>query len=337
MKNPLVSVILPVYNAEKYLNDSIKSIINQTYKNFELIIIEDGSTDKSLEIINKFKDNRIKIISHKSNTGLIYSLNEGIKISNGELIARMDADDISLETRFEKQVDFLNLNKDIGICSTWYRVISNSKMVKREETNPLKVKCKLLFGCPIAHPAVMMKKEILSNEKIVYSHEFLHAEDYELWIRLSHITHISNYPEVLLLYRFSPEQVSQKHKDIQRNSIMKAQQKLFYELGINPSFNEIQLQNRLFFQEFVYDYDFAKDCEMWLLKLKDVNKRKKMFNETALDEILFRMWYMLCSHLAGNGVKTKMLFMKSELFMKKFFTYNLAIKFNVKSILHHGF
>jgi len=114
-----VSIVMSVYNAQKYLDEAIESILNQTYSNFEFIIINDGSTDKSLEIIENYakKDSRI-IVINRENKGLIYSLNEGIRKANGKYIARMDADDISLPQRLEKQVEFMEKNKNIGICGT---------------------------------------------------------------------------------------------------------------------------------------------------------------------------------------------------------------------------
>ena len=114
MKNPLVSILMPVYNSEKYLREAIKSILNQTFTNFELIIINDGSTDNSLKIIKSFKDNRIKIIKNKGNLGLIKTLNKGIDLAQGKYIARMDADDIAMPKRLEKQIAFFNENPDYG-------------------------------------------------------------------------------------------------------------------------------------------------------------------------------------------------------------------------------
>lgn len=163
---PLISVVMPVYNAELYLDEAIQSITNQTYKKFEFIIINDGSTDKSLEIIKKYKDeySRIVLIS-RENKGLVFSLNEGISKAKGKYIARMDADDISLSTRLEEQVAFMEENQEIGVCGSWVEVFGDNrkntiwKMPKSNE----ELKTRLLFSVPVAHPSVMMRKEILDK------------------------------------------------------------------------------------------------------------------------------------------------------------------------------
>jgi len=155
MNNPLISVVLSVYNAEKYLVEAIKSILNQTFKDFEFIIINDGSTDKSLEIIESYQkeDERIILIS-RENKGLIASLNEGIEKAKGKYIVRMDADDISLSTRFEEQVKIMEENQNIGLCGTSVIVFGNNikndvwKLSKDDKT----IKTELLFSSPLFHP-----------------------------------------------------------------------------------------------------------------------------------------------------------------------------------------
>lgn len=331
---PLVSVILPVYNAKDYIEDSIKSILYQTYRNFELIIIDDGSSDGSLELINKFSDERLKIIRHDDNQGLIKSLNEGIKLSSGELIARMDADDISLAGRLEKQVKFLNSNPEIGVCSTWYRVLAKKTYIKKDETDPHKLKSLLLYYCPLAHPTVMLRKNLVINESDFYSLDYPHAEDYELWIRLSEITKIANIPEVLFQYRPHENQISKKYKYIQENSIIKAQIKLLNKLNISPNEEELRLNKNIFFREFPEDMGFVKETETWLTKIIKANETHNYFNEIALAKVTFDTWFLICTHLAGKGIRTKEIFFNSKLFHKKFFNKLNHLKFTIKNIIY---
>lgn len=333
MNNETVSIVLPVYNAQDYINESIYSILNQTFTNFELIIIDDGSTDKSYEIINSFDDPRIKILKHERNLGLIKSLNEGIRLSSGELIARMDADDISQPKRLEKQVNFLKSNHNIGVCSTWYEVMARKKYIKRDETDPEKVKSLLLYYCPLAHPTVMFKKSII--EKVnYYSTDYPHAEDYELWIRLIEITNIANIPEVLFRYRPHDNQVSNKFKSVQNNSIMRAQNNLLKRIGISPSEQENNVNSKIFFREFPEDVSFILECENWLIKIIEANLSYKYFNEEALAQVTFDTWLLICTHLAGKGIKTKDIFYSSRLFNKKYFKGINQLKFIVKDILY---
>lgn len=203
---PKVSVLMPVYNTEEiWLRQAIESILNQSYKDFEFIIINDGSTNNVKEVILSYDDERIKYIEHK-NHGLIYTLNKGLSIAQGEYIARMDSDDISLPERFAKQVDLLDNNKKIGVVGAWI------KHFPKEEIIQLKEKPRyldILKRCELAHPVVMFKKEIFVQHNLKYE-DYKYAEDYELWSRLIKCTQFYNIQEVLLNYRVHPSSISQK-------------------------------------------------------------------------------------------------------------------------------
>lgn len=204
MKSPLVSVVLPVFNGERYLFEAIQSILNQSYKNFELILINDGSTDKSPGIIKDFAglDSRIVVIS-RENRGLVESLNEGIVAARGKYIARMDADDIACTKRFEKQVAFLENNANVGILGTWVEIFGENQVSKIWQPPPKDEECRamLLFSNPVAHPSVMMRKQLFDNFKIRYRKEFKNIEDYDLWVQAMDVTAFANLPEPLLRYR----------------------------------------------------------------------------------------------------------------------------------------
>ena len=215
-KKPLISVVMPVYNGEKYLKEAIDSILSQTYKDFEFIILNDGSTDNSLKIIKKYiqKDARVILIT-RENRGLITSLNEGIKKAQGRYIARMDADDISLPTRFKEQVKFMEDNKDISICGTSIILFNESGNIKpvKYPTSDSDIKFILMFTSAFAHPSVMMKRDIFM--KLKYEH-YKYAEDYKLWIDIALAGYkMGNLDEVLLRYRIHSQQVSIVKNDVQ--------------------------------------------------------------------------------------------------------------------------
>lgn len=208
----MISVVMSVYNGEPYLSEAIESILQQTYSDFEFVIINDGSTDNSLSIIKSFqeKDERIVLVS-RENKGLIASLNEGIELAKGKYIARMDADDISLSTRFEQQVDFMEKNEAVVVCGTWIEQIyidGRKPKLTKYYTSSKDIKTQLLFSCPFAHPSVFIRKSVLTENSLCYNKEFIHAEDYYLWTELSRFGEFANLDKTLLKYRYLDDSIT---------------------------------------------------------------------------------------------------------------------------------
>jgi glycosyltransferase involved in cell wall biosynthesis len=241
--NPLISVVMPVYNGAKHLVDSIESILNQTYENFELIIVNDGSIDESLQIIERYKnqDGRIVLIS-RENRGLVFSLNEAIRRSQGKYVARMDADDISLPSRLEEQLKFIS-EKNVDICGTSVQLFDNGKNfgVWRYPEGDCDIKFTLMFSSSFAHPSVMIKREVF--DKVEYSN-YKHAEDYKLWVDMALLEcKMSNLNKVLLKYRYHPEQASKINNSEQRARSIDISLYYLKELGKETEdiFNLIQV------------------------------------------------------------------------------------------------
>lgn len=204
-----VSVIMPVYNSEKYVGEAIESILNQTYEDFELIIIDDGSKDSSAEIIQSYKDERIVFIKNEVNRGFLYNLNYGIEISKGEYIARLDNDDISYPTRFEKQVQFLDSHPETVLVGTKMDLLIDGK--KRDSQKvPLEtekeIKFSLLFGnyC-IAHSSFMMRKSVFTETNLTYN-TFIQTPDYHMLLDMSLRGDVSMIPEPLIAWRIHSAQ-----------------------------------------------------------------------------------------------------------------------------------
>lgn len=208
---------MPVYNCELYIKEAVESILNQTFIDFEFLIIDDASTDQTLSIIKNYKDPRIKLIEKPINTGLTNSLNMGLSIAKGKYIARMDGDDISLPERFAKQVAFLDNNTDYVLCGSIYSILVTNEIINLPENNDV-IKLSLLETCCIAHPSVMMRKLILDEYAIEYDLSKETAEDYDMWVRLASKGNFHNLQEVLLKYRVHSTQISQK-KSIQQKKV----------------------------------------------------------------------------------------------------------------------
>jgi len=207
---PKVTALMSVYNGEKYLREAVESILNQTFEDFEFIIINDGSSDSSRDKILSYKDSRIRFIENEKNLGLTKSLNRGLRIAKGKYIARIDVDDISMPGRFEKQVSFLDEHKEIALVGSWIQIInpqSGEVFVLKYDCDPVIIKWTLLFKNPIAHSSAFFRKEII-EEMGYYKEKYKYAQDFDLWFRISRRYKIANIAEVLVKYRIHDESVT---------------------------------------------------------------------------------------------------------------------------------
>lgn len=206
MGDGLVSVIMPVYNAEKYVDEAVRSILDQTYGSFELIIIDDCGSDHSMDIISRWEDPRIRVLHNDSNRGIAYSRNRAIRESRGEYIAIMDDDDLSLPQRLEKQVDFLEKNSGIDILGGAVESINaGGEVIRRaSETlnNPLYIKVNFLFHCIFHNSEVMFRKRLIERNRIVYHEGCYGMEDFRFWIECSKVGSMTNLPDVILRHRY---------------------------------------------------------------------------------------------------------------------------------------
>ena len=232
--SPLVSVILPVFNSEDYVKESIRSILNQDYREIEVIVIDDGSSDDSGLIINKLASNDTRIRHFKqSNKGLVETLNRGLELSQGKYIARMDADDISLPGRIRKQVETMEANPELVLCGTWFKEVENGDKLHKLFCKDEKIRVRSLFSPMFCHPSIMARADVA--KKIRYEGSFFRAEDYLYWVELMSIGKVCNLPEVLLKYRVHQNQVS-SDRDKQRKvhvSVSKIAWKRLFQIDIS--------------------------------------------------------------------------------------------------------
>ncbi len=207
---------MAVHNGELYLKEAIESILNQSFSDFEFIIINDCSTDSSEYIVRSYDDKRIKLYSNEINLGLTKSLNIGLGHCKGQYIARMDADDIAHPDRFLKQTRFLDENLDYGVCGSWYTLFDDSGIIhvaKLIENHDL-LQASLLIKNQMGHPTIMMRKSVLDINNIWYDEELKTSQDYNMWLRLSVVSKLYNIQESLLDYRIHPKQVVSSKRNV---------------------------------------------------------------------------------------------------------------------------
>lgn len=301
MTTPLVSVVMGCYNSEKFIIEAIDSILSQTISDIEFIIIDDCSKDKTKEIIKSYHDDRIILVENSVNKGLGYNLNYGVNISRGRYIARMDADDISLPKRFEKQVKYLESHPDVVCVGTWSKKIGDINMRSRlfsryikTSTDYERLKALILFGTPMMHPSVMFNGDMLRANGINYDPSFRKAQDYELWSRIIWNYRITNIPEVLLYYRYSSGQASNKNRSEQVSLSDKIYRRLLEKvLGREPAQEEVDVHTMISTRSALTNEELDKAIT-WIQYLYENIRVNRIVNPKSFASFISDRWVAIC-------------------------------------------
>ena len=329
---PSISVIMPVYNGEKYLKESIESILNQTYSDFEFIIINDHSTDNTEQIIKSYKDARIRYLINESNLGVARSLNKGLALAQGNYIARMDADDISINTRFEKQISYLNNNLNIAVLGTGI-MIFGQEIPEREyifSATKEGAKADLFFNNPLAHPTVMIRKSLLKNT--LYEPEYEGLEDYVLWWRIAQEYDIVSLPEPLLCYRKHKEQVTQSRSEDFCIRFRKFVMERINTLNQMCTENEVDLLYRYCIGD--KDKFSEKDIHNFIVFLKKLIKANHLQKKFPHNELRYSCGCAVVSVVNCSMTKKKArLQLLTFAYVNGLMTTNYIVKVVIKSFL----
>ncbi|WP_165040551.1 glycosyltransferase family 2 protein [Dysgonomonas sp. ZJ709] len=327
MSQPLVSVLMPCYNVEKYVVEAMSSILNQTYRNIEVIAINDCSTDNTSDILAKMakEDSRIKVINNDENLKLIKTLNKGITLCSGDYIARMDADDIALPTRIEKEVDFLESNNDHDVVSTQFYTFRSNKPDKLYlHHNPLhdcELRAYILFKSGICHPAVMIRRRVFTELDLNFEMQYLHVEDYALWSKAIYKTKIANLSEPLLLYRVHQQQVSTLNEQLQIDNKKKVFKIHCEQLGLPTTDEYLDIYASVAeCTPTQSSIEYLDKCEDFMLSLIKRNKDKPFCEEAYLKYILSLHWLRLCAN-SQLGLKVIRRLKKSALYINKNYAF----------------
>lgn len=291
---PRVTVLIPVHNAEHFVVDAIKSVLAQTFDDFELLIIDDGSTDSTPELISQFGDPRIRLVFNSRNMGVADTLNRGLDLARGDYIARMDADDLCRPRRLERQVDLMDSHQEVVLCGTWYRRFGSRR--DRAVKPPLSdsaLRSWLFVGCPIAHPTVMIRRSVLLNHEFRYDPRIGRAEDYDLWSRLIRSGKIATVPEILLDYREHAGQVTTQFLSAQINDANVVRKRFLLELLPEATDSEVELHLRILGGERLPDE--IATVQQWLERLLAANARRGIYDEMAFREVIGTVWYWSAS------------------------------------------
>lgn len=299
---PRLTVLLPVYNAAPYLGEAVRSVLGQSFADFELLAIDDGSTDESLDILRSFGDSRMRIERNGVNLGLIATLNKGLDLARGEYVARMDGDDVAMPRRLEAQVALMDGDAGLGACGMFIETFGHGRpAVQRYPVRNEQVQCHLLGYTPMAHPTVMFRKPMFDHHGLRYDRNFPHAEDFDLLERASHCFRLANIPEVGLRYRLHATQVSRVHNAILLESVAKIRSrriKLFLQDEYSEAVSE--MLEMLFNTGRQVTLDDVRAVKGFIDMLLDRNRRLRTFSEAEFSGFLDARWLNVCNRVSGK-------------------------------------
>lgn len=276
-----VSVVMPVYNREKYVAEAVRSILNQSFHGFEFIIVDDGSTDSTPEILQSFKDKRIKLIFNKKNKGNYAARNEGMQIARGKYICVMDSDDIAMPHRIERQFDFMEQNAKYGLCGSFIQVLGSDEIITAPK-NYEEIKVWSMSNIMFRHPTVFIRTEFLKKYKLTYNEAYRFAGDYDFLVRAANLFPVTNIQEVLLKYRKHPEQISTAHKIGQSEVVRKVILKQLDQFRLNFTDKEKQVHLDLMNRKRMNSSDEFYELQDWVNSLLQRNFQIELYNSLEL-------------------------------------------------------
>jgi glycosyltransferase involved in cell wall biosynthesis len=327
--SPKISVVMAVYNGETHLEAAVDSVLDQTFADFEFIIVDDGSTDNTPNILASYQDSRIAVVT-QSNHGLPHALNTGIERARGIYIARMDDDDVCHNERFERQMKFMESHPNIDVCGSWVLARGGArKHLWRYPTEPDEIKCSLLFHTPLAHPSVMFRHAAFERERLRYDETFRYAQDYELWQRASLSLKIANLDEVLLEYQVGAWQGSGS-REKQIPYIRRIQERAIRALGISPSDEDLMTHYHLAYLDMIPTKPFVVAADRWLRRLHAANISTLIYPRPAFERFLGKLWFNTCLCASRAGEKVIGLYFRSPL--KRYTSFGSRARFAFKSI-----
>lgn len=305
---PTVSIVMSVYNSENYLKEAIDSILNQTYNNYEFIIIDDASTDSSLDIVKSYNDKRIVLIINEVNIGLAASLNKGIGMAKGKYIARMDSDDISKNYRIYEQVKYLETHQDVLCYGSWARYFGDNmpRSLRLKHSLhlydtfrvPLKhedIKASLIFWTPFVHPTVMFNTQLLKKYNLLYNPSYRKAQDYELWSRLCFVGKCANTSKQLLNYRLTSGSAGAKSHIEQQNARKTVVKNIIRKIiGRDPKEQELDIHIRVIEREPFNEQEFSS-VRNWFSLLATNAKNVTGFDSNSLIRAISLEWRKCCA------------------------------------------
>ena len=294
-RSPRVSVVIPVYNRERYVREAIESILAQTFRDFELVLIDDGSTDRSLEVMSAYADPRIRVVSNARNLGIPQTRNRGLELATGDYLAWLDSDDHACPDRLEREVAFLDANPGIALVGSWTGAMDADsrplKKVKTLPTSPGEVWAQLLFRCCILQYSVMARTDVL--RQYGFCEDFPVSQDFDLFVRLGERHKMANIPRVLARRRLHGGRVTRERVALVKEKNLEIVAKQLAALGVEYTAEDLENHfalPRLRKLAVRPDAAYLDWVEAWLLKLQEANRRSRRYPEHDLRTVAGKAW-----------------------------------------------
>lgn len=292
---PKVSVIIPVYNREKYIGEAINSVLAQSFTNFELLLIDDGSTDDSVEIMRSYADPRVRLVCNEHNLGIPKTRNKGNQLARGEYIAILDSDDTAVPDRLAKQVAFLDRYKDYALVGSWAALIDEEgrslKKGKRRFVSSGEVKSQLLFRCCLPHSSVMARTAIM--QAYGYREQYVLCSDFDLFVRLARKYKLGRLPEPLVRQRVHAGRITRERVQLTKDKDLEVVSAQLLELGVEFTMADLERHLLLSFMkkfQFIPDRQYLMWAEAWLLKLREANQRASCYPVRPFARVTGEVW-----------------------------------------------
>ncbi len=291
MSKLLITVLMPVYNAENHLRMAIDSILSQSFTDFEFLIINDGSTDNSEKIITSYHDSRLRYYKNKSQLRLVQTLNKGLELAEGQYIARMDADDIAVSYRLEKQLLWMQSHPEVGVCGSFVETFGKQHKTWNYPIFDAQIRVNMLLNNPFCHSSVMLRKSVLDTHDLRYASNYEYCEDYDFWIRASAVTKFYNIPKILMYYRLHDNQITHSKKEFYSEKVHKLRALQLTHLLPSVDASSLAILDDLAKYKFPNtSKKFLKMGEL-LHELKRQNQNKFIYDVPTFNEMLFwRCW-----------------------------------------------
>jgi glycosyltransferase involved in cell wall biosynthesis len=334
--DPVVTVLMPVYNGEKYLREAIDSLLNQVFTGFEFLIINDGSKDKSVEIITSYDDKRVRLVHNEQNMGIAKALNKGMSLARGLYMARADCDDVSVKNRLGDQVAYLDANKNIDICNTWIEVFDEEKIrgVVKYPLIDSDIKSMMFFDSPIAHPTVMMRRNSVRRAALSYDSSFEPADDYDLFARAAEAGLVFGcIPKVLLRYRVISTSLSRAYWSKQQTGAGRVRRHLAERLGLTLDADSAALHNAFLTGTFDVKMHSFRQLLTWVNTLHMANRRNHLYGEPLFSELLADRLFRICYGLPSDRFAGLTGYFFSEVSKYKRLPIAVQLKFLIKALL----